>query len=353
MQAIHNKITDIIWLQTAFIGDLVLSTGAIELAARYFPETRQHIISTAIGCEVLKGSPFIQERIPFTKKGLGLKAFQAVKKSLVPLKLNKKTTIILQAHRSFRSTLLCQFLGFPTITYQETSFSWLANQKIPRPKDLHEVIRVALLLEPLGVPRSAIMSAHPHLEALPLNTELAWQEDIQNYQGQILALAVGSQWGTKRWPLGSYQALIQKLKGHTNLGLVLLGSKLEKKDTDQVEAYASELEWQGPLWNLAGRTSFDDLRRIYPHLDILVSNDSSPVHFASAFNVPTLAIFGPTVPAMGFGPLAPKSLVAEKEGLPCRPCSAHGPQSCPLKHFSCMEKLSVDVVYKSVCHLLG
>lgn len=352
MQAVHNKITDIIWLQTAFIGDIVLSTGAIELAARFFPESKQHVISTSIGCEVLKGSPYIQERIPFTKKGLGFKAFQSVKRSLAPLKLNKKTTLILQAHRSLRSTLLSRYLGYPTITYQETSFSWLAQQTVARPKDLHEVVRVALLLEPLGIPHSVIMSAYPHLQSLPL-IGLDWQEEIKNYQGQIIALAVGSQWGTKRWPLASYQALIERLKTHSNIGIVLLGSPGEKKDTDQVESHAKKIGWQGPLWNLAGRTSFDDLRRIYPHLDLLVSNDSSPIHFASAFHIPTLAIFGPTIPAMGFGPLAPNSLIAEKHGLPCRPCSAHGPQVCPLKHFSCMEKLSVDVVYESVCRLLG
>jgi heptosyltransferase-2 len=77
---------------------------------------------------------------------------------------------------------------------------------------------------------------------------------------------------------------------------------------------------------------------------LLITNDSSPQHLASAMNTPTIAIFGPTVPAFGFGPLAPHSLIAELPDLPCRPCHHHGPPTCPLTHWKCMRDLSVDRV---------
>ena len=51
---------------------------------------------------------------------------------------------------------------------------------------------------------------------------------------------------------------------------------------------------------------------------------------------PTVAIFGPTSPDFGFGPLAPRHVVAGVEGLACRPCDARGPQRCPLGHWQCM-----------------
>jgi heptosyltransferase-2 len=51
---------------------------------------------------------------------------------------------------------------------------------------------------------------------------------------------------------------------------------------------------------------------------------------------PTLAIFGPTVPAFGFGPLAPRRDTAGVENLACRPCDPHGPRVCPLGHWRCM-----------------
>jgi heptosyltransferase II len=71
-----------------------------------------------------------------------------------------------------------------------------------------------------------------------------------------------------------------------------------------------------------------------------VTNDSSPLHLASAMNTPTLAVFGPTVPAFGFGPLADRSTVAQVEGLDCRPCDRHGPRRCPLGHWRCMREIT-------------
>src|SRR5437762_6047830 len=63
---------------------------------------------------------------------------------------------------------------------------------------------------------------------------------------------------------------------------------------------------------------------------------------------PTVAIFGSTVPAFGFGPRGPHDRVVQLDGLPCRPCSAHGPPSCPLGHHLCMKSLSVEDVLLAI-----
>jgi len=55
-----------------------------------------------------------------------------------------------------------------------------------------------------------------------------------------------------------------------------------------------------------------------------------------------VAIFGPTVPAFGFGPRGPRDIAVGLDELPCRPCSAHGPPACPLGHHRCMIDLSVE-----------
>ncbi|MBC7895212.1 MAG: glycosyltransferase family 9 protein, partial [Cytophagaceae bacterium] len=85
---------------------------------------------------------------------------------------------------------------------------------------------------------------------------------------------------------------------------------------------------------------------------VLVTNDSAPLHLASAMNTPTVAIFGPTVTTFGFGPLAEASAVAQVAGLSCRPCSSHGPMTCPLTHFRCMLDLAPAQVHASVMSLL-
>jgi heptosyltransferase-2 len=84
----------------------------------------------------------------------------------------------------------------------------------------------------------------------------------------------------------------------------------------------------------------------------LVCNDSAPLHLASAMNTPTLAIFGPTVPAFGFGPLSERRAIAGHRALPCRPCDRHGPRTCPLGHWRCMRELSADAVYAQLADLV-
>jgi heptosyltransferase-2 len=84
----------------------------------------------------------------------------------------------------------------------------------------------------------------------------------------------------------------------------------------------------------------------------LVTNDSAPQHLASAADTPTLTIFGPTVPAFGFGPLAARRATIGNESLTCRPCDAHGPQVCPLGHWKCMRELEVAHVSRELNTLL-
>jgi heptosyltransferase-2 len=84
----------------------------------------------------------------------------------------------------------------------------------------------------------------------------------------------------------------------------------------------------------------------------LVSNDSLPLHLAQATGTPTVAIFGPTVPAFGFGPTGPHDRVVELTGLACRPCSRHGPMQCPLGHHRCMQDLEAVRVLEALDAIL-
>ncbi len=81
---------------------------------------------------------------------------------------------------------------------------------------------------------------------------------------------------------------------------------------------------------------------------VLVTNDSAPLHVAAAVGTPIVAIFGPTVPAFGFAPRGPRDAVVEHPDLPCRPCSAHGPRTCPLGHHRCMKEIAVDQVLHAI-----
>ena len=71
MTRLPAAITDLVWLQTSFIGDVILSTGAFALAQAEFPRARHHLITTAIGAKALEGTPGFASLIVFDKQGAG------------------------------------------------------------------------------------------------------------------------------------------------------------------------------------------------------------------------------------------------------------------------------------------
>jgi heptosyltransferase-2 len=102
--------------------------------------------------------------------------------------------------------------------------------------------------------------------------------------------------------------------------------------------------------NIAGTFSLVEFAMVVKQARFVISNDSSPVHFASAFDIPVLAIFGPTIPAFGFAPTSTINRVVsiqDQIGMPldCQPCAIHGTPVCPLGHHRCMKDLEPTTVF--------
>src|SRR3989304_6567858 len=104
---------------------------------------------------------------------------------------------------------------------------------------------------------------------------------------------------------------------------------------------------EGRVINLAGKTTLRELASLMERCDLVVTNDSGPLHMAGALGKPVVALFGPTVEEFGFTPLNNQSLVLSKD-LPCRPCSLHGSNRCPLGHHHCMNTIQPDEVFEAV-----
>lgn len=151
------------------------------------------------------------------------------------------------------------------------------------------------------------------------------------------AVAPGSIWGTKRWPY--YPELAAALPGQ----VVVIGGP---DDAELAEAVVRAAPDRAA--SAAGALSLRESAALLERAAVLVTNDSAPLHLATAVGTPIVAVFGPTVPGFGFGPLGPRDQVVELHGLPCRPCSAHGPQRCPLGHHRCMRDLDVAAVLRAV-----
>ena len=167
--------------------------------------------------------------------------------------------------------------------------------------------------------------------------------DGRRDQRMLVALAPGSVWATKRWP---YYAELAKLLA-TDAQIAVIGGAADATLAAEIGAATG-----GAAVDTTGQLSLLASAELIGRAAALVTNDSAPLHLASAMNTPTLAVFGPTVPEFGFGPLAEISESVGLDGLPCRPCDRHGPQRCPLGHWRCMRELSADDIAARVRRLL-
>jgi heptosyltransferase-2 len=114
--------------------------------------------------------------------------------------------------------------------------------------------------------------------------------------------------------------------------------------TDRAAAQAIRAAGGGATIDATGALSLLATAELIGRCTVVVTNDSAPQHLASAMGTPTVTLFGPTVPAFGFGPLAPHHATAGVATLPCRPCDRHGPMRCPLGHWRCMRDLTAGEV---------
>ena len=163
---------------------------------------------------------------------------------------------------------------------------------------------------------------HASTRAPPSGREVEALLEAQRAGGdQLIAVAPGSVWATKRWP--GFPGLAHTLG--TDHRIVVIGGRL------RIGTWRPR-SWQrlrGARVDATGRLSLLASAELIRRSALLVTNDSLPLHLASAMNTPTVAVFGPTVPEFGFGPLATSSAVAGLSELACRPCDRHGPRRVP------------------------
>jgi heptosyltransferase-2 len=160
--------------------------------------------------------------------------------------------------------------------------------------------------------------------------------------GKFLKIAVfpGATHPTKRLPLEKWIALCNRIAEQWQVEIFINGSLDEKKISNELfEQIQTKMKK-----NLCGTQSISELAFFLADMDLVISNDSGPMHLAAALEKPQIAFFGSTATSLGFRPLNEKSLVFQTL-FPCQPCALHGRRKCPLKHFKCMNNIDINIVF--------
>ena len=311
----------ILIIQTAFLGDVILSTSVVNSIKAQFPEAQVDLLVKKGNEHLVHGHPNIHRVFTFDKSRKWRDILRLVR-------ANRATRydFIVNLHRFASSGLIAVLSQTKTIGFDKNPLSRFYTVKLPHPisKGIHEIDRNFTLIAALGVKHLVKPSIVPSEDAM---------KNVREYQETpYVCFAPASVWATKQLPMEKWVELAEK-QDHV---IYLLGGP---SDHSLCETIKTKIP--GRTVNLAGKLSLMESIALMKGAVRNYVNDSGPLHFASAVNAPVTAYFCSTVTDFGFGPLSDDSEVKEVTGLACRPCGLHGKKECPEGHFKCGKELVV------------
>jgi heptosyltransferase-2 len=348
----------ILYIQTAFLGDLLLSVPALKRLRKLYPGQEIHLL-----CRKGLGEFFVRER-------LADRVFDQFKKDKPSLSEIKTLfeglhySLLICPHQSTRSSLIARRIrADKKIGFDGFLNRFVFTETYPRPMKWPETLRQLSLLKNLDrelaaefvkvagrgapfkeIPEWSSMAQPRFLERLSHRQHLAEKLSLDAGKKMIL-FAPGSVWATKRWGASKFIELAKLLLERGDQ-VVLVGSPAEK-------GLAAFIASKVPaLVDITGTTKIADMVELIAGADALISNDSGAMHMASVAGTPTVAVFGPTVQGFGYQPWNPRSVVVENVDLYCRPCSSHGGPKCPISTHECMTSISAQSVLAAMDALL-
>ncbi len=174
-------------------------------------------------------------------------------------------------------------------------------------------------------------------------TEKNEQEILQYQQQPYVCMMPASVWFTKQYPEEKWIELINNFPEQYNI--FLLGGKGDDKLCERIKEKATSKK----VTVLAGKLNFLSSAALMKGAKMNYTNDSAPLHFASATDAPVTAIFCSTIPEFGFYPLSEKSMIVQTSvPLSCKPCTLHGRDACPLGHYKCGITIETTQLLESI-----
>ena len=341
-------------IQTAFIGDVILMTALLEYLRQTEPATPVDVLVRRGNEGLLAGHPHVRRVLIWDKKHRKYAALWDLLRQIRAAKYGRVVTL-----QRFAST------GFLTafskakerIGFAKNPLSRFFTRRVPHHigDGTHEVTRnLRLLNEELGmrneelgvpgnssflIPNSSLSTASRGAYVPRLYPSAADEAAVAPYAavGPYICIAPTSVWFTKQYPEEKWLELLAALPQH--VAVYLLGGPPDVAACERLAAASGRAN----VTSIAGKIGLLASAALMRGARMNYVNDSAPMHLCSAVDAPVTAVFCSTVPAFGFGPLAPVSFVVEtKELLECKPCGLHGHGACPLGHFRCAYGIEVE-----------
>lgn len=314
----------ILIIQTASIGDVILSTALAETLHKAFPDAEISYLVRKGYDSLFHNHPFIRNVFVWDKKRMKY----CILLSLIGQVRRMKFDVVVNVQRFASSGLITALSGAPVKSgFVKNPLSFLFTIKSEHRIDIHdnpehEIVRNHRLIADL-VPGKPLK---PRLYPSDADFETAkhWARK------RFITISPASLWFTKQYPQDKWVDFINNISD--DIEVILLGSAADSELCARISGKSNHEN----IIILTGIFTLLQSAALMKYALMNYTNDSAPMHLASAMNAPVAAVYCSTVPAFGFGPLSDESHIIETtEELPCRPCGLHGYKSCPLGHFNC------------------
>lgn len=343
-----SDFRSVVVIQTAFIGDVILTLPLIQAVRTHFPGAAVDVVVIPKSKELFENHPDIREVIVFDKKGAdgGLRGLRRTASRLK----SRSYDLALIPHRSLRSALLARMAGVPVrIGFDRSAGRMLLTGSAAYYKDQHEIERNLSLLSKIAAApvQRQLPRTYPSASDAKRIDRLLIELEVGS-PDRLVAIAPGTVWNTKRWLKERFASLAVNFDD-AGYEVVLIGGMEDYALCAEIRT----LSGSSRVHPVAGLLTLLQSAELLRRCSLLICNDSAPMHLAASVGTPVVAIFGATVPAFGFGPSGPHDVVVDTMGLKCRPCSIHGSDTCPIKTFDCMVDISHDRVFRTAVETIA
>ncbi|SMN16777.1 ADP-heptose--lipooligosaccharide heptosyltransferase II [uncultured Candidatus Thioglobus sp.] len=308
-----------------WLGDCVMATPAIENIIKLQPNAQITIFGSKVATEVFKYHPKVNRVVIDRSRSEKYRIYYLYKLA--------KQLGEFDCALSFRRTITSKLFVF------FTNASLKGNYRRYDKKPRHQVNRYNDFI-------NATLNANITAAKLIIHTNLKKIEPSKSNK-KVLGINPGASYGSaKRWHPNKFAKVASELSGEYDM--VIFGSE---KETGMAQDIEKSLIKMGATnyQNLAGKTSILKLIERIAQLDLFITGDSGPMHVAAAFQVPTVAVFGPTKDEETSQWMNKKSIIVKKN-LNCQPCMK---RICPLKHHNCMKKIKANEVLSATVKILA
>lgn len=321
--SMNDSSINILVIKPSSLGDILHAFPAVTILKQHYPNASIDWLVNQEFSEIIKFHKDVNSIIIFPRKKLG--KITTFTKALLDLRKNlraKKYDMVIDMQGLIRSSLISK-LAISVKTYgfaepKERLAVLFYDYKISiNDKNKHAIEKnVELINNILGtnypIPTDVVQEIEKYSRTL---SEKLSSENISDGDFCV-GIVAGARWESKKWPANFFAKTIDEVhKIRESAKFIIIGSPAEKETADDILSMVSNKQ----TISLAGKTNIGELVELIRRCDVILTNDSGPMHISASLGVKTIALFGPTNPEKT-GPYGKKNTVITAEGLDCLRC---------------------------------